>query len=580
MVKKFLTATVFALYFAALPTARAGVFDNAGSFQLAKAVKLGRSATLSTSATGKIGGVTQMSTERECDPNCANCDKKTGTCLQCEDNYYLYDNACHDCPQYAKCNGTPDFTCPVPEYFKDGFLCHKCAELIAHCVACVNQTKCTACEAPYVLSDDASACVEAPTCAGTVAKDETVATATDAASFAEALKSSKNVIFVANDISGVTSTDLGSKKLVGSKYFSNIAMCKTETTPTVSFEKTAKMTISGGEINQISLKFGLNDSKETALSGSGTIKDASVSAEMVKAVVASTGKITLDGNVVLTAEKENGDGYANQMNLLAKDGNIEIKGKTTLKGNSNYGIYIADKANVTVAKSGELRMDMPYISVGVYLANNGVFTANGPVVFDSPVSSAIGYVASGKTVTSLNANGNVIQSTYSAFMQTTGTLNVNGSTTINFVTKPNSTDKSSRIAFNMHEVYSNSVIALNINAPVTITGLTKRHEDTYPSSTGDEILHMIGGNLQINAEINNKSGIGKVFINGEPQGMSGKGAILGVSYMYGYNRPFNVSAGARLQIGGTCKKAAASGTMKLPYDDGIKAPIAPFNSGC
>lgn len=581
MVKRFLTAAmVFALIFATLPAARAGVFDDACSFQLAKAVKLGRGATVTSGIAGQIGGKAEMSTERECDPNCENCDKKTGECLRCKENYYLYDNACHDCPQYAKCDGTPDFTCPVPEYFKEGFLCHKCADLIPHCVACVNETKCTACEAPYVLSDDGTACVEPPTCAGTVAKDETVAMATDAATFAEAVKSSKNVIFIANDISGAASVNLGSKKLVGPKYFSDIAMCKTEATPTVSFTKTAKMTISGGEINQISLKFGLNNSKETALSGSGTIKDASVSAEMVYAVVASTGKITLDGNVVLTTEKDNNDGYANQMNLQAKDGNVEIKGKTTLKGNSSYGISIANSANVTVAKGGELHMDMPYIFVGVDLDDNSTFTANGPVIFDSPASSAIGYITTGKPVISLNANGNIIQATYSGLMLTSGTLNINGSTTIEFVSKPNSTDNSSKKAFSMHEVYSDSVIFLNINAPVTITGLTKRHDDKYPGSTGDEILEMIGGTLSINAEINNKSGIGKVFINGEPQGMSGKGAILGVSYMYGYDRPFNVSAGARLQIGGVCKKAATSGSMKLSYDNGIKAPIAPFNSGC
>ena len=584
MMKRFLTVTaVFALCFAALPAARAGVFDDAGSFQLAKAVKLGRGATVTSNLAGQIGGKAEMSTEKDCDPNCANCDKKTGTCLRCEENYYLYDNACHDCPQYAKCDGTSDFTCPVPEYFKEGFLCHKCADLIPHCTACVNETKCTACEAPYVLSDDGTACVEAPTCAGTVAKDESVAMATDAATFAEALQSSKNVIFIANDISGATTVNLGSKKLVGPKYFSDIAMCKTEATPTVSFAKTAKMTISGGEINQISLKFGLDNSKETAVSGSGTIKDASISAEMVYAVVASTDKITLDGNVVLTAEKDNDDGYANQMNLLAKDGNIEIKGKTTLKGNSSYGIHISKNANVTVAKSGELRMDMPNIFVGVDLDDNGVFTANGPVIFDSPASSAIGYIAIGKPVISLNANGNYIKTTYSGFMQTAGTININGSTTVECITGTgkNDCETCGCNAIDSHETYSNSVNYVTINAPLTLLNFKRKQGDTYPTISGDEILSMVGGTLKINDVIESTAGAGKVLINGENQTMSANGAILGASYLFGYGKQFNVSAGARMKIGGVCKKASSSGTIKdVTYDKPAKTPPAPFNSGC
>lgn len=602
MVKRFLTAAmVFALIFATLPAARAGVFDDACSFQLAKAVKLGRGATVTSGIAGQIGGKAEMSTERECDPNCENCDKKTGECLRCKENYYLYDNACHDCPQYAKCDGTPDFTCPVPEYFKEGFLCHKCADLIPHCVACVNETKCTACEAPYVLSDDGTACVEPPTCAGTVAKDESVAMATDAATFAEALKSSKNVIFIANDISGVASVNLGSnlgsknisgaasvnlgsKKLVGPKYFSDIAICKTEATPTVSFTKTAKMTISGGEINQISLKFGLNNSKETALSGSGTIKDASVSAEMVYAVVASTGKITLDGNVVLTAEKGNNDRYANQMNLQAKDGNVEIKGKTTLKGSgSDYGISLANTANVTVAKGGELHMDMPNIFVGVDLDDNSTFTANGPVIFDSPASSAIGYISTGNPVISLNANGNYIKTTYSGLMQSAGTINVNGSTTIECITGTGKNDCESCgcKAIDSHETYSSSVNYVTINAPLTLINFKRKQGDTYPTISGDDILSMVGGTLKINDVIESKAGYGKVLINGENQTMSAKGAILGASYLYGYGKQFNVSAGARMKIGGVCKKASSSGTIKdVTYDKAATTPPAPFNSGC
>lgn len=577
MVKRFLTAAmVFALIFAALPAARAGVFDDACSFRLAKAIKLGRGAAVTSNVSGQIGGQAQISTERDCDPNCANCDKKTGECLRCEENYYLYDNACHDCPQYAKCDGTPDFTCPVPEYFKDGFLCQKCADLIPHCIACVNQTKCTACEAPYVLSDDGTACVEAPTCAGTVAKDETVAMATDAATFAEAVKSSKNVIFIANDISGVATTDLGSKKLVGPKYFSDIAMCKTEATPTLGFGGSSNLTMAGGSIEQLSVSFATPD--VNAISGSGTINNATITSGKTKNVISASGKMTLSGSTKIVSSDEK---TSSTLRTTEASDTFEItNGSTSFDGNVSTVAYI-NAGTLSITSSGTFVSNAKAYSV-VYLYG-GKLIANGPIKTYSVAAHALqqwGVHAKTKPSMTLNASGNVLTSYFDGFYATDGSITVNGSTTINFVPNPNPSDGSAKTGFDMHEVYSNSVIALNINAPITITGLTKRHDDKYPSSTGDEILHMIGGNLQINGEINNKSGIGKVFINGEPQGMSGKGAILGVSYMHGYDRPFNVSAGARLQIGGVCKKAATSGTMKLPYDNGIKAPIAPFNSGC
>lgn len=577
MVKRFLTAAmVFALIFATLPAARAGVFDDACSFQLAKAVKLGRGATVTSGIAGQIGGKAEMSTERECDPNCENCDKKTGECLRCKENYYLYDNACHDCPQYAKCDGTPAFTCPVPEYFKEGFLCHKCADLIPHCVACVNETKCTACEAPYVLSDDGTACVEPPTCAGTVAKDETVAMATDAATFAEAVKSSKNVIFIANDISGVATTDLGSKKLVGPKYFSDIAMCKTEATPTLGFGGSSNLTMAGGSIEQLSVSFATPD--VNAISGSGTINNATITSGKTKNVISASGKMTLSGSTKIVSSDEN---TSSTLRTTEASDTFEItNGSTSFDGNVSTVAYI-NEGTLSITSSGTFVSNAKAYNV-VYLYG-GKLIANGPIKTYSVATYALqqwGVHAKTKPSMTLNASGNVLTSYYDGFYATDGSITVNGSTTINFVPNPNPSDGSAKTGFDMHEVYTNSVIALNINAPITITGLTKRHDDKYPSSTGDEILHMIGGNLQINGEINNKSGIGKVFINGEPQGMSGKGAILGVSYMYGYDRPFNVSAGARLQIGGVCKKAATSGSMKLSYDNGIKAPIAPFNSGC
>ena len=583
MVKRFLTAAmVFALIFAALPTARAGVFDDASSFRLAKAVKLGRSAAVTSNVSGQIGGQAQISTERDCDPNCANCDKKTGECLRCKENYYLYDNACHDCPQYAKCDGTPDFTCPVPEYFKDGFLCRKCADLIPHCIACVNQTKCTACEAPYVLSDDGKSCVEPPTCAAQVAaKNSNVAVATDSASFSEALSSGKSVILIDGAVSTSQQIALGSKKLVGPKYFSDIALCAAEQTPTLtvgSASASTAITLSGGEINSVNISFPYGNTSATVVSGSGTIKDSTVTAKQAKNVVAATGAMTLSGTVSLTTATADGNKYADSAVLATNGGTLNIAGTATLNGYSDYGLSVGQNTTAKVSSSGTLHVNMPKVFVGVDVANGASFIADGAVVFDDYASSAIGYITTGKAVIKLNANGNVIKTYFSGLAQTHGDIVINGSTTIECY---RSTGSSSCLAIDSHETYSSSVNSVTINAPVTLKGFDRNPKTEYPNSTGDTILSMVGGTLKINSTIESIAGSGKVLINGVSQSMSASSAILGAGYLFGYGKNMTVSSGARLKLGGVCKKATASGTMStVTYDKGVKTPPAPFNSGC
>ncbi|MGN1078835.1 MAG: hypothetical protein ACI4TE_01545 [Alphaproteobacteria bacterium] len=298
-----------------------------------------------------------------------------------------------------------------------------------------------------------------------------VAAATDASSFYAAMASGKSVILIDGDISGLATTALGSKKLVGPKYFSDIEICKTQTTPTVTFASSSNMTISGGEINQLNLKFTLNDKSKNAVSGSGIIKDSTISAHLSNNVVSATGKITLSGNVTILSEKDDGDNYANQGVLATEGGTIEIAGKTTLKGESSYGLRIAADTTVTVTSSGTLILNMPDVFVGINLGNNSTFTANGPVKFEAAASSAIGYISVYESYINLNAAGNYIKTTYSGLMETSGMIKINGSMTIECFRKDN--DNSSCTAIKADHTYSGTTTKVEINAPVTVKGLTR-----------------------------------------------------------------------------------------------------------
>lgn len=584
MIKKISTfGMCFAFLFAAAPSPVQSIgFDDASSFQLARAMKLGRGKSYTINGGQSYGAQTEYQKEIPCDSNCAVCDKTTGTCSQCESGFYLYNNTCNTCPQYATCDGSSDISCPVPRYFKEGNACYDCATVIENCIECSNASQCTACVSPYVVSDDGKSCVEPPTCAAQVAaKNSNVAVATDSASFSEAMSSGKSVILIDGAVSTSQQIALGSKKLVGPKYFSDIALCAAEQTPTLtvgSASVSTAITLSGGEINGVNISFPYGNTSATVVSGSGTIKDSTVTAKQAKNVVAATGAMTLSGTVSLTSVTADGNNYADSAVLATNGGTLNIAGTATLNGYSDYGLSVGQNTTAKVSSSGALHVNMPKVFVGVDVANGASFIADGAVVFDDYASSAIGYITTGKAVIKLNANGNVIKTYFSGLSQTHGDIVINGSTTIECY---RSTGSSSCSAIDSHETYSDSVNSVTINAPVTLKGFDRNPETEYLHSTGDTILSMVGGTLKINSTIESIAGSGKVLINGDSQSMSASSAILGAGYLYGYGKDMTVSSGARLKLGGVCKKATASGTMStVTYDKATTTPPSPFTGGC
>lgn len=580
----FLTfiAAAILTFFASAPSS-AGVFDDGAAFTVAKTVKLGRGSASSFGDMSQIGAGSTIETIKNCDPNCISCNKSTGICSKCDATHYLYDNACQTCPQYATCNGTPNMTCPTPGYFQMDRKCYACSSAIQHCTACEGATKCTACESPYVVSD-AGICEQPPTCGAAVMQvNNDVASATDAATFYSALSSGKSIILIENDMTVSASTSLGSKKLVGPKYFSDIAICASMATPTLTHAAGEKLTVSGGEIDTVNLKFLTSNTTDMAVAGYGTIKNSTITANQVKYVVQATGgKMTFSGTNTISASTASDSGTSALLNAPASTDTIEItNGTTTVNGKATYIAYV-NEGKMTIASSGTFVSNAnAYYGIEMY---GGIFTGNGPLKVYGTAAYAIqqwGVHSSKKPSINLNANGNVLTSYYSGIYATDGSVKIAGSTTINFIANPNSSDNSSRTAFNMHEVYSNSVITLTITAPVTITGLTKSYDSQYPSSTGDSILYLVGGTLSLNSTVESKTNIGKILLNGDSMSIGSSGALLGSNFMYGYKRTVSVSAGAKMKIGGVCKKAASGGTMTTPdYNSGVTSPIAPFTSGC
>ena len=87
----------------------ADIFNTASSFNIAKAVKLGRGKAYSVAADSSLNtgaGKTEIAQKIDCDANCSKCDTSTGTCSACKTGRYLLNNLCLSCSTISVSNGT------------------------------------------------------------------------------------------------------------------------------------------------------------------------------------------------------------------------------------------------------------------------------------------------------------------------------------------------------------------------------------------------------------------------------------------------------------------------------------------
>ncbi len=100
------------------------VFDNNNSFVIARAVKLGRSASKSiySSANLNNSGAGKSELAKTCDKNCADCNTLNGVCGHCKSGYYLKNNVCVTCPDNATCSNGIAFVCNN-KYYASGDSC-------------------------------------------------------------------------------------------------------------------------------------------------------------------------------------------------------------------------------------------------------------------------------------------------------------------------------------------------------------------------------------------------------------------------------------------------------------------------
>ncbi len=171
--KKLLLIAAFAVVLPYCADAAPSVFDDAGSFAVAKAVKLGRGKAYKISGGQGFGSGGYNQQDKMCCAHCSSCDKTTGKCNGCEDGYTLQNNVCVEktCDAHCRnCSKGICYDCESGYELKYG----KCEKKVCgngtyerngDCVAICTGVSCNASQGYKAVAYNNSCCCELTSCA-------------------------------------------------------------------------------------------------------------------------------------------------------------------------------------------------------------------------------------------------------------------------------------------------------------------------------------------------------------------------------------------------------------------------------
>ncbi len=151
--KKYFTILLFLCCAIPLTVYAAEMLNTQNSFQLARAVKLGRGQT-NPAFLGSDFVPPETHFVQQCAEHCSSCNQENGVCSGCDTGYTLQNNKCILA------------SCPAGKYL-NGSECSSCSSAISGCSTCTSATNCTLCSSSYFLSN--GNCVTCPsgyTCNG------------------------------------------------------------------------------------------------------------------------------------------------------------------------------------------------------------------------------------------------------------------------------------------------------------------------------------------------------------------------------------------------------------------------------
>ena len=414
----------------------------------------------------------------------------------------------------------------------------------AKCDPCPSGTQCT-CPSGQV-ADGSGGCGVAG-CAGALAAARPdVAIAEDEAGLAVALISDKSIIAVLKSFSSGTELNIGNKTLVGPKYFSTVSACSGEATPTLSknTETAAGIKLAGGTVSDLNITYSYAKSGAAAISGYGNLKNISIkkgSNSYSMGIAVTGGAMNLDGKIDI-ATTSTGISVASGSTLYSK-ANVSMTGDGgymsvagTLRATAGSFTIKKEGSGTPLSIRGNAYFDAPLVVEGDGWLNAGIDLGDSSILSMSGNGNKItvgeSMAIKGGTVTIGGTTSIVFRTCYSVFRNTR--LTINGAVTISTPCTYQQTRDSKSIFL---LTGPSNAVKYYVNAPLTVTGGSL------------SLGYFEGGLLSLGANANVGGNIG------------------GYSSWYdtkNYGSVLKVTSGARLKLGGTCRKATSTKDLD-PY---------------
>ena len=382
--------------------------------------------------------------------------------------------------------------------------------------------------------------------------------------------------------------NLNGKKLYQANKYSGSAECKA--LPRVTLNIASSVKAGGGGFEDMTLNLKTEKSSVKFFTDSVGFKNVTMNYttdNWANLFDVTGGTVNFDGTNTIQANTKS------TTLKFTNNSKLNISGSLTLSGTQGIGMYF-DASSITVAKTGKLTyraganvFDLIELREGTKAIFNGPVDIQPVKANDNDYIYRVFYVL--RSSLALNGSGNILngRGAFGVYIDKSNsqkaTFDIKGSTTINV----EGSSSNGREVFDIDHgnYYDPKLYVVNIDAPVTVKGL-KAYSGQYEASQADYLFRILDATVNINSTVTTDAGITynlRGILN-----IGSSGYLNGISkYKMDTSGGVNYKSGAKIKLGGICKKAAKnqsfSGSSQKYYH--LEATSAnnlgsPFTGGC
>jgi len=410
-----------------------------------------------------------------------------------------------------------------------------------------------------------------------------------------ALIDGKNNFVVVNDFTLAADVDLSGKTIMGANEIASASpLCATKRTITANNSIKTNNTTTFKNLKIASTKEGKYGDEGSIISGGGNFYNIELStdkyytylmdlrgtAKLYDTIftigfpirVNDNANVTFYGKTVINQPASN---YGSGLVKVLGASKITLDANASITNNSSSGLFLSSSYYTDIASSvydlkGTIDCTYSERAYNLFEVIGGTININGKI--NCP-KGGINFNDGTVNINAISSIGRL----YGHSTQTTNptkhaTANINAATTID-------ADNYEAVSMSFHYSQPDT---LNINAPLTIINAKN---DSLTDFFGNGMLSV--NTINVNSDVDGGGGMLFTYIQPQQITFDAKSNIKNISRIYWKKQYSDVKliykTGARLTLGGVCKKVTADKTVTRKMNDATedwRTPQSPFTGGC